>query len=86
MRRILLESAWHYFRPAQTSQALRARQEKVSDEVRAIARKAQRRLHRKFHHLAYEKGKSAQVAVVAVARELAGFLWAIGQQFQLVAN
>ena len=80
VRRILVEAAWHYFKPAHMSQALRARNAKVSDEVRAIARKAQKRLHRKFQHLIYEKGKPRQVAVIAVARELAGFLWAIGQE------
>lgn len=85
VRRILVEAAWHYFRPAQMSRALRARNALVSDEVRGIAWKAQKRLHRKFHHLCYEKGKSPQVAVVAVARELAGFLWAIGQQKRLLA-
>jgi len=85
VRRILVEAAWHYFRPAQMSRVLRARNAKVSDEVRKIAWKAQKRLHRKFRHLVYEKGKPSQVAVVAVARELAGFLWAIGQEEQLLA-
>ena len=85
VRRILVEAAWQYFRPAQMSRALRARNALVSEEVRKIAWKAQRRLHRKFHHLVYQKGKPPQVAVVAVARELAGFLWAIGQQEQWTA-
>jgi transposase len=67
------------------SKALRARNKLVSDEVGRIAWKAQQRLHRKFHHLVYEKGKPSQVAVIAVARELAGFLWAIGQQERLLA-
>ena len=61
------------------SGTLRARSAKVSDEVRKIAWKAQKRLHRKFQHLVYERDKPPQVAVVAVARELAGFLWAIAQ-------
>lgn len=85
VRKILVEAAWHYYKPAQMSRTLRARNAKVSDEVRQIAWKAQKRLHRKFHHLVYEKGKAPQVAVVAVARELAGFLWAIGQQRELLA-
>ena len=72
VRRILVEAAWHYFKAAQMSQALRRRNALVSDEVRRISWKAQKRLHRKFHHLVYEKGKSPQVAVVAVARELGG--------------
>ena len=65
---------------------MRARNALVSDAVRKIAWKAQKRLHRKFHHLVYEKGKPSQVAVVAVARELAGFLWAIAQEDQLLAT
>ena len=85
VRRILVEAAWHYFKPAQMSRALRARNALVSDEVRKIAWKAQKRLRRKFHHLVYEQGKPPQVAVVAVARELAGFLWAIGQERELLA-
>ncbi len=84
VRRILIEAAWHYFRPAQMRRTLRARNALVSNEVRAIAWKAQKRLHRKFHRPCYEKGKSPQVAVVAVALELAGFLWAIGQQERLL--
>lgn len=85
VRRILVEAAWHYFRPAGMSKALRARNAKVSDEVRAIAWKAQKRLHRKFQHLVFEKGKQRNVAAIAVARELAGFLWAIGQEQTLTA-
>ena len=85
VRRILVEAAWHYFKPIGMSRVLRARNALVSDEVRKIAWKAQKRLHRKFHHMVYEKNKLSQVAVVAVARELAGFLWAIAQEDQLLA-
>jgi len=85
VRRILVEAAWHYFKAAQRSQALRKRSQLVSDDVRTISWKAQKRLHRKFHHLVYEKGKPPQVAVIAVARELAGFIWAIGQEQKLLA-
>ena len=85
VRRILVEAAWHYLKPANMSKVLRARNAKVSDEVRAIAWKAQKRLYRKFRHLIHEKGKQRNVAVIAVARELAGFLWAIGQEQTLTA-
>jgi len=85
VRRILIEAAWHYWKPAVMSRALRTRNALVSDEVSKIAWKAQKRLHRKFHHLVHEKGKAPQVAVVAVARELAGFLWAIAQEDQWLA-
>lgn len=86
VRRILVEAAWHYMHPAQISRALRTRNAKASEEVRQIAWKAQKRLHRKFRHLLYEKHKKPQVAVTAVARELAGFIWAIGQQERLTAS
>lgn len=85
VRRILIEAAWHCLKPAKMSRALRARNALVSDEVSKIAWKAQKRLHRKFQHLMLEKGKAPQVAVVAVARELAGFLWAIAQEDRLLA-
>jgi transposase len=86
LRRILVEAAWHYIHPAAMSQSLRQRNQLVSDQVRQIAWKAQTRLHRKFRRLIYEKHKSPQVAIVALARELAGFLWAIGQEEQLLAS
>ena len=86
VRRILVEAAWHYIRPAQMSKTLRARNAQVSGEVRQIAWQAQKRLHRKFKHLAYDKGKSPQLAVTAVARELAGFVWAIGRESNLLAT
>ncbi|MEZ6052112.1 MAG: hypothetical protein R3C02_12085 [Planctomycetaceae bacterium] len=55
MCRILVEAAWHYFRPAAMSQALRARNKLVSEEVSRIAWTAQKRLHRKFQRLVYEE-------------------------------
>jgi len=85
VRRILVEAAWHYLRPPAMSRALRLRNANASDAVRKIAWKAQKRLHRKFRHLIYDKGKPSQVAVIAVARELAGFVWAIGREDRLTA-
>jgi hypothetical protein len=49
-----------------------------SAEVLRLAKKAQERLHRKFKHMT-SRGKKVQTTVVAVARELAGFIWAIAQ-------
>jgi len=55
-------------------------------EVRQIAVKAQGRPARKFRHLAYDRHKPPCVVVTAVARELAGFVWATtGQQPRLLA-
>ena len=74
IRHVLVQAAWHYrHRPAR-SRLLRQRQEGLPPATIAHALHAQRRLHRRFQHLAFRK--SSQKAVVAVARELAGFLWA----------
>ncbi|REJ91323.1 MAG: IS110 family transposase [Planctomycetota bacterium] len=80
LRWILVEAAWHYRHRPAVGKALRARQQAVAEPVRQIAWKAQKRLHRKFRHLTEHRGRSSQIAVIAVARELAGFVWAIGQQ------
>lgn len=77
VRRILTETSWHYFDKPRVSATLAQRTETLPKEVRAIAWKAQLRLHKRFHGL-LARGKPKQVAVTAVARELIGFLWAIG--------
>lgn len=74
-RRLLVESAHHYARPPRTGVALAQRQAGQPDHILQIANRAQRRLHRVGKRLR-ERGKPANVATVAVARELAGFLWA----------
>jgi transposase len=74
-RRLLVESAWHYGRHPAIGATLRNRQAGQPDHVLAIAWRAQHRLHR-LHHRLREHNKPANVANVAVARELAGFLWA----------
>ena len=79
VRRVLIESAWAYRHKPFWSQSLRARARDVSEPVRAIAWKAQKRLHGRYGRLVH-RGKVAQVAIVAVAREELGFLWAIGRQ------
>jgi len=77
LRRIVGEAAWAYrYRPAVAGALLR-RQEGLSKEVKEIAWKAQHRLHRRYCRLA-AKGKAKQQVITAVARELLGFIWAIG--------
>lgn len=80
LRRILVEAAWCYRYPSVLSRVLAERRQGCPPEVVRIAKKAQDRLHRKFWRLV-SRTKRPQVAVVAVARELAGFVWAITQQF-----
>lgn len=83
-RRILVEAAHHAARPTATSKILRERQQGLAPEVIRIAHKAQQRLHQRFFAL-MQTGKSKPKVVVAIARELAGFLWAIAHQPQLLA-
>ena len=83
-RRILVEAAQHAHRLPTLSRDLRRRQQGIAPEVIRIANDAQKRLYKRTVHL-YRQGKSRQKIVVAVARELAGFLWAIGQQRELLA-
>jgi transposase len=81
LRRVVIEAAWAYrYRPA-VGAALRKRQASVSAEVKAIAWKAQHRLHGRYRHLT-AKGKCKQETVTAIGRELLGFIWAIGVQVE----
>jgi len=74
-RHVLVQAAWSYHHRPQLSAEIRRRQQGQPPAVVAHAWKAQQRLHRRYQHLAYRK--QPQVAVVAVARELVGFLWAV---------
>jgi transposase len=73
-RRLLVEAAWHHTRPPRVGAPLQRRQAGQSPEVIAISRRAQHRLHH-VHTRMRARGKPANVTVVAVARELACFLW-----------
>ena len=75
-RRVLVEAAWHYRHRPAVGLKLRRRREGQPREIVAVADRAQRRLYRRFHRLVLASGKTSQQAVVAIARELVGFLWA----------
>jgi transposase len=75
-RRVLVEAAWHYRHPPRQSRTMKQRWEGQPQEVVAHAYRAQVRLHRRFFRLIC-RGKPSQVAAVAVARELCGFVWAL---------
>ncbi len=85
LRRILVEAAWHYRHRPVMSKELRRRNQGVAEGVRRIAWEAQKRLHKRMYHLMYA-GKSPQKAVTAVARELFGFVWAVGQEPRLLED
>jgi transposase len=76
-RRMLVEIAWHYRHSPRVSPVIVARQDELPKEVTDIAWKAQLRLNAKFKRLTARRVMTNK-AVVAVARELGGFVWAIG--------
>lgn len=76
VRRVLVEAAWHYRHRPAVGKALRHRREGQPTRVITLADRAMQRLHRRFYRLVLANNKPTQKAVVAVARELAGFLWA----------
>jgi transposase len=77
-RRLLIEAAWSYRFPARLSRQLLLRQERQPKPIREIAWKAQLRLCARYRRLA-RTGKPANVVTTAIARELAGFVWAIAR-------
>lgn len=85
LRRILIEAAWHYRHGPAMSKELRRRNQGLAVGVRRIAWEAQKRLHSRMYHLLHA-GKSSQKVVTAVGRELAGFIWAVGQETQLLEH
>ena len=77
LRRVLVEAAHAYrYRPSVQGQ-LRCRQAHVSDDIKAISWKAQHRLHLRYRRMVGRCKKHPQV-IAAIARELLGFVWAIG--------
>ena len=80
-RRMLVEVAWHYQHSPRVSPIIASRQDQLPKEITDIAWKAQLRLNAKFKRLLARRVMKTK-AVVAVARELAGFVWAIGCEVQ----
>ena len=78
-RRTLVETAWCYRFPPRVSRELLLRQEGLPKPIRETAWKAQLRLCRRYRRLTHA-GKPTTAAAAAVARELAGFIWAIARQ------
>jgi len=77
VRRLLVECAWQYTRGwGRDGKAVVARREGQPQWVIRIAEKAHKRLWRRYWRLV-NRGKNKKVAVVAVAREFAGFIWSV---------
>jgi transposase len=77
-RRALVEGAWAYRYPAKVSRHLQLRLENLPREVQTIAWRAQLRLCRRYRRLS-ARGKHVNQVVVAIAREMAAFAWAIAR-------
>src|SRR5262249_5156972 len=78
-RRLLIEAAWCYRFPPRISRELLLRQEEQPKPIREIAWKAQLRRGARYRQLA-PTGRHANVVTAAIARELAGFVWAIARR------
>jgi transposase len=74
-RRLLVEAAHHYRHKPVIGATLARRQAGQDPRVIEIAWRAQRRLYQRWQHLGVQRRKQHGVVAIAVARELAGFLW-----------
>ena len=77
VRRLLIESAWTYRFPARDTHHMQRKAVDASDDAKARAWAAQKRLCKKYHTM-LEQGKQVKTVVTAIARELAGYIWDIG--------
>jgi len=84
-RKLLIESAWSYRHSARVSVDIQRRQEGIPKPILDRAWDAQLRLCRRYRRL-IAKGKSPSVAIVAIARELIGFIWDIGRTGMALAH
>lgn len=75
-RRMLVECAWSYRFPARQTMHLKRKAKNAPVDAKAIAWKAQKRLCGRYRDL-LQAGKNTKQVTVAIARELAGFIWDI---------
>jgi transposase len=78
-RRLLVECAWAYRHPPRVGVTKQAKVAAAPRAVGEIAWKAQHRLYGRYRTL-IRRGKLKNVAITAVARELAGFIWAVSRE------
>jgi transposase len=79
LRRALVEAAWHYRHRPRLNQRQKQLQRELLPKIAEIAWTAQERLHRRFWALT-NKSKPSPKVITALARELVGFVWAIGKE------
>ncbi|MBT8419316.1 MAG: IS110 family transposase [Gammaproteobacteria bacterium] len=78
-RRTLIESGWSYRFPARQTMHLKRKAANASEEAKAVAWKAQKRLCGRYRTFT-QAGKNTKLVCVAIARELVGFIWDIVRQ------
>jgi transposase len=83
VRRLLIEASWHYRHPyVATSRSLKQRRKEQPQWAIDIADRAGQRLRKRYWYL-INHGKAPCVAAVAIARELAGFIWSIFNEYEI---
>ena len=82
VRRLLVETSWHYRHPCKLSKTLRTRRKNQPQWVIDIADRAGQRLRKRYRHLT-NNGKMPCKATVAIARELAGFIWSVFNEYEV---
>ncbi|WP_292374143.1 IS110 family transposase [Mesorhizobium sp.] len=85
VRHMLVESAWTYRHPPKIGKMKLYRLEQAPPKVRDIAWKAQTRLTARYRMLS-GRGKKTTVVCTAIARELAGFMWAVAREAQAIRS
>lgn len=81
VRRLLIETAWHYRHKPSVGVKLRKRRQGQPPQVIALADKAQQRLCKQYRRMT-ARGKHHNTIVAAIARQLVGFLWATLHEVQ----
>ena len=81
-RRVLVEGAWAYRYPAKVSPHLQLRLEKVPKVIQDMSWKAQVRLGKRYRRLV-ARGKQVNQVVVALARQMAAFVWALAREVKV---
>ena len=76
---MLVECSWSYQHPPRVDKAKQPKVDAAPPAVREIAWKAQCRLTERYRTL-IRNGKLKTIAIVAIARELAGFIWAVARE------
>lgn len=84
-RRILVEAAWNYRHKAHVGREIQKRQQGQDKAIRDIAWRAQLRLTQRYRHLRMGRKLNQNKVCIAIARELAGFIWDIARQVKLPA-